>query len=508
MAEDRDDLKRIAKERDFYRKLLDLAAVEALEPFLREALELVMEVADARRGYIALGRDSGAGHHPGWWIARGFSDQDVDDEVRKAISQGVIAEAVATGRTITIASALVDPRFEKRGSVRRNRIEAVLCAPISASPPLGVIYLQERIAPGAFTEEDRVRLEIFARHLAPLADRLLFRQERREETDPTLAYRRSLEVGRLIGRSAALARVLKDVRLVSPRDVAVLLTGPTGTGKTDIARVIHENSARQSRPFVALNCANLSDTLAESELFGHEKGAFTGADRRVIGKVAAASTGTLFLDEVSELPLSVQAKLLTFLDSKEYYPLGASLPSRADVRIIAATNTDLEVAVAERRFREDFYFRLRGFSIRVPSLAERADDIADLMAHFCVRVCEREGFPALSFSPAAISAAEVAEWPGNIRRLASAVEEAALRAHEDSVLVIERHHLFPDSSASGAEEKKRPTLQAAMRAYQARYVLETLEEAGWDIQKTAERLDIVRSHVYNLIKAHGLKRKT
>jgi Nif-specific regulatory protein len=505
---ERDDLARLRKERDLFRKLLDLGTVDAQGAFLEEALALVVEIAGARRGYIALGRDGHSVASPRWWIARGFSQEDVEEEVRDSLSRGVIAEAFATGNTIATASALDDPRFNKRGSVRRNRIEAVLCTPIGAAPPIGVIYLQDRIDPGPFSEDDRLRIEVFARHIAPFADRLLTRQERRDDDDPTRAYRASLDVSRLIGRSAALARVLKDVRLVAPRDVSVLLTGPTGTGKTDVARAIHDNGPRSRGPFVAMNCANLSESLAESELFGHEKGAFTGADRRATGRVAAASGGTMFFDEVGELPLGVQAKLLKFLESKEYYAVGAARPSRADVRIIAATNVDLEAAVGERRFRDDLYFRLRGFSVRMPSLAERPEDIADLMAHFCARVCEREGLAALRFSPGALRAAEAAEWPGNIRRLASAVEEAALRAHEDGVLVIEQQHLFPHTNGSSAGGKKeRPSLQAAMQAYQARVVAEALEHAGWNVTDAAEQLDITRSHVYNLIKAHGLKKR-
>lgn len=500
-----DEIRQLRNERDFYKQLLHLGAVDAVEALLAEALALICEVAGARRGYIALGGEGVVGDSPRFWLARGFSKKDVDDEVRKALSQSLIAEAIATGKTITTASAQQDPRWAKSASVKRNRIEAVVCAPIGSGPPIGVVYLQDRVETGPFSEEDRLNVELFARHLCPFADRLLVRQARDEATDPTLPYRRSLDVARLIGRSAALAQVLKDVKLIAPREYSVLLSGPTGTGKTDLARVIHDNSARKGQPFVALNCANLSETLAESELFGHERGAFTGADRKVTGKVAAASGGTLFLDEVGELPLTVQAKLLKFLDSKEYYAVGSSRSSRADVRIIAATNVNLE-ETKERRFREDLYFRLRGFSIRVPSLAERVEDIGLLMRHFAVQLVEREGIAMQSFSPGALRAAEAAEWSGNIRRLRSAVEEAVLRAHEDQVLVIERHHLFPDSQRMGIKSLP-PTLQKATRDFQTQFVLEALEETNWNMQETADRLDIVRSHVYNLIKAFGLKRK-
>lgn len=505
-TETHDEVRRLRNERDFYKQLLHLDAADEVEALLRNALQLICEVAGARCGYIALGGEGAAGDSPRWWLARGFSDQDVDEKVRKALSQTVIAEAIATGKTITTASAQQDPRLAKKGSVKRNRIEAIVCAPIGSGPPIGVVYLQDRVEGGPFSEEDRLKVELFSRHLCPLADRLLVRHEHNEATDPTLPIRQSLDVARLVGRSEELARVLKEVKLVAAREVSVLLVGPTGTGKTDLARVIHDNSARKSRPFVALNCANLSETLAESELFGHERGSFTGADRKVTGKVAAASGGTLFLDEVGELPLTVQAKLLKFLDSKEYYAVGSTQSSRADVRILAATNVNLEEAAKERRFREDLYFRLRGFSIRVPALAERLEDIGPLMRHFALQLAEREGIPVQSFSPGAIRAAEAAEWSGNIRRLRSAVEEAVLRAHDDQVLVIERHHLFPDSQRTGLKPR-RLTLQEATRGFQARFVQDVLDEADWNIQAAADLLDITRSHVYNLIKAFGLKRK-
>ncbi|NUQ78179.1 MAG: sigma-54-dependent Fis family transcriptional regulator, partial [Polyangiaceae bacterium] len=401
-------LARVEKERDFYRKLLELGQADEIKPFLADALTLIVEICGALRGYIEL-LSSPDDREPTFWVARGCEETNVA-EIRASFSRGVIAMTLATGRTISTLSALVDPRFLSSKSVQRNRTGALLCAPVGSAPPVGVVYLQDRAQKGPFSEEDRRHVEAFARHITPFLDRLLLRKQRLEETDSTLRLRGSLRVDGVIGKSRALADVLEQAAAAAPLDVTVLLTGASGTGKTQLARVLHENSPRARGPFVELNCATLPDALLESELFGALPGAHSTAARKIEGKVAAAEGGTLFLDEIGELKPPAQAKLLQLLQSKEYYPLGGTRPVRANVRVIAATNIDLKAAVERKELREDLFYRLQVLPIRLPSLAERREDIALLAEHFCAETCKTHGFPRLRPGVDALCAVEAAEW--------------------------------------------------------------------------------------------------
>jgi len=498
------ELRRVQQERDLYRKLLELGTTNEIEPFLEEALAVVATLTGARRGYLEL-RSKGSSGDRVSWMARGCSDEDIA-ALRAQLSTGVIAQALATGQTISTVSALNDPRFRDLGSVRKNQIEAVLCTPIGADPPFGLLYLQDREVPGPFSEEDRLRAETFGRYIAAFADRLLLLRRRREESDATRPYRRLVGADRLVGHSVALAKVLHQVSLVAPVNVSVLLSGPTGSGKTLIARLIHDNSARAAKPFVELNCATLPEPLIESELFGAHAGAHSTAPRRLPGKVEAAEGGTLFLDEVSELALNAQAKLLQLLQSKEYYPLGSPRPMLADVRIVAATNSDLKAAVARKTFREDLFYRLQVLPLRVPSLAERRDDLAALAGFFCDQACDMHHLSRLQLSSAAVRAVENAEWAGNVRELANGIQAAAIRAAAENALFIEPQHLFPDAK-DGERVGERVTFQGATRHFQSQLLEQTLEAKGWNITETAAALDLTRSHVYNLIHAFGLEKK-
>jgi transcriptional regulator with GAF, ATPase, and Fis domain len=496
---------KLRRERDLYQRLLNLGRQAAVEPLLEEAVTLIVEVADARQGYLEVYLDDDRPGRPRFSISHGFSGEQVQG-VRRAISRGIIAETLATGEAVMTGSALLDPRFRDRQSVLDGQIQAVLCVPIGKDQPRGVLYLQGHGAPGPFSDEDRERAELFADHLEPLVDRVLAEQRREQASDPTKAPRETLRLSDVVGRSAALASALRQVALVAPLDVHVLLTGETGTGKSQLARVIHENSPRAGQPFVEVNCAALPDTLIESELFGALPGAHSTATRRIEGKVAAAERGTLLLDEISELSLSAQAKLLQILQSQQYYPLGASKLIQADVRVIAASNIDLRCAVADHRFRDDLFYRLQVVPVHVPSLAERREDIAELAAFFCGAVCRRHQLPHLTLSRNAVRALEAAAWPGNVRQLAHAVEAGVIRAAGEGAAQVEAAHLFPDQHAGAGSAAEPATFQEATRRFQAELLRKSLEATSWNVMETARRLDLARSHVYNLIRAFGIER--
>lgn len=478
------------------KKLVEVGACTDIMAFLRDALELAIAVAGATSAYIELYDDSKRSSPPLLKLSHAcYPKEEVD--IHQTISTGVVAFTLDAGETVVTADASRDERFLKNASVRGK--QAIICAPIGP-PAMGVVYLQ-KVMQGPFSDDDVKLVEVTAGLLALLADRLLFKLREAQRTDATKDVRKRLKSDALIGRSRAVAFMLEEVDAVAETDVGVLLTGESGTGKTQLARVIHQSSARSNGPFIEINCANLAETL-EVELFGAIGGRYTGVPKDVDGKIKAAEGGTVFLDEVTELKPQFQSKLLTFLESKTYCPMGGTTTVDANVRIIAATNVDPPTAVAEGKLRQDLYHRLNRFSIRVPSLAERREDIAELAVHLCQRVVERERLRHVRLGPRILSAFEHADWSeNNVRQLENEVTVAALRANREGALVIELRH-WARATSTGGTNSERPSYQEKKRAYEKRLIDEALKEAKENVSEAARVLDMSRQNLHLLIKQH------
>jgi len=319
----------------------------------------------------------------------------------------------------------------------------------------------------------------------------------------------------IIGNSEMLTRVLRQVELVAATSASVLISGETGTGKELVARAIHKRSDRRNRLFVAVNCAALPATLVESTLFGHEKGAFTGASARRAGRFEQADGSTLFLDEVGELPLEIQSKLLRVLQSGEYERVGGNKTLRTDVRIIAASNLNLEQAVREGRFRSDLYHRLAVFPVHLPALRERPGDIALLTAYLVSRKARKLGRKIDSIPHAAMNLLTAYDWPGNIRELENVLERAIILSPGTS-LRLEAIQLGPVSAAAQALKPHEPSLAAAgadsrdtLKNRETTHILRVCESTGWKIKGpdgAAHILGLNPGTLYSRMKKLGIRR--
>jgi DNA-binding NtrC family response regulator len=300
----------------------------------------------------------------------------------------------------------------------------------------------------------------------------------------------------IVGSSPEIQRVFKAVTQVAPSRATVLVTGESGTGKELIAAAIHQRSPRAGKPFVRLHCAALAESLLESELFGHERGAYTGADRRREGRFEQADGGTLFLDEIGEISGATQVKLLRVLQEREFERVGGNQPVRVDVRVVAATNRDLKAMVAAGTFREDLYYRLNVINLTLPALRERPSDVPALAAHFLKRFAEENGKPILTISDAVLAQLASYPWPGNVRELENVIERAVVLADGAA---LEPQHLPPEIAVA-ARRNGMPVIPGATMDELERYaIMKTLESVGGATGRAAEVLGIsVRKIQYKL----------
>ena len=315
----------------------------------------------------------------------------------------------------------------------------------------------------------------------------------------------------LVGDSAAMQEVFKIVEQVASADATVLLRGETGTGKELVARAVHRRSPREARPFVAVNCTAVPRELMESEFFGHEKGSFTGATARRQGRFHQADQGTLFLDEVGDLDLAIQGKLLRVLQEREVTRVGGDRPEPVDVRVIAATNRDLEALVKEGQFRDDLYYRLNVIPIRLPPLRERPGDLPALLDHFLRSFADRYGRPAPLPAPEVLAAARAYPWPGNVRELRNLCERAALMGWESVAPLLGRPAQAEGGQPGPAEqaEFRLPLLDARARLverFEREYLTRLLREHKGKVGEVARAAGIAERNLYEKLKAYGLSR--
>ncbi len=309
----------------------------------------------------------------------------------------------------------------------------------------------------------------------------------------------------IIGESAAIKHLREQIATAAPTNGRVLIHGENGSGKELVARAIHALSARRERPFVEVNCAAIPEELIESELFGHEKGAFTGALSRRRGRFELADGGTLFLDEVGDMSLKTQAKVLRALEEQAFERVGGRETVKVDVRVIAASNRDLEALIAAGGFREDLYYRLNVIPIEVPPLRERREDIPLLIEHFVRIFCAENGKRVKTVSAEALAYFLAYEWPGNVRELRNMVERLVIMARRDVIGVEDLPApLRPKEAPAGGPEARERSLREARDSFERAYILAELRANDWNMTRTAERLGIERSHLYRKIKAYGI----
>ena len=321
--------------------------------------------------------------------------------------------------------------------------------------------------------------------------------------------RRLEEDSVLVGQSAPMQRLREQVGRAAPTGATVLIQGESGTGKELVAREIHRASRVAGGPFVQVNCAAIPEELIESELFGHEKGSFTGAVRRQVGKFVEADGGTIFLDEIGDMSARAQAKVLRVLEVGEVEPVGAARVRQVTVRVLAATNRDLTAWIREGRFREDLYFRLNVLPVQTPPLRERTEDVPDLVEHFTRIFSERDHRKPRRFGASALGVLQARSWPGNVRELRNLIERVLIMTDADP---IEAKDLPPEARVSPSEISEKSVRLATLSEFkefsERQFLVAKLRENGWNISRTAEVIETPRSNLYKKIEHHGITRES
>jgi Nif-specific regulatory protein len=444
-----------------------------------------------------------------------------DGGARYRRGEGVTGRVLETGETIIVPLVSGEPRFQFRVHQRRQspqREVSFICVPIRLeNEVIGTLSSDLAAQEASRLQETAQLLEIIASLIASdvSARRAAHAERELLEAENRRLLRQVQEKFRpasMVGESGEMQNVFARVHQVATADTTVMIRGESGTGKELIASAIHYNSRRKNKPFIKVNCSALSESLLESELFGHEKGAFTGALYKRIGRLEEAEGGTLFLDELGDFSPAIQIKLLRVIQEREYERVGSNKTIKADVRIVAATNRDLERAVREGNFRDDLYYRINVFPVVLPPLRERRSDILLLANHFTEKYAERIGHPIRRISTSAINLLMTYHWPGNVRELENCIEHAVLLCTEG---VIYGRHLPPTlQTPGGADRPAEGSMKQQVDILERDLIIEALKRHGGNVTSAARELGITGRMVRYKIEKLGVdydrffKRKT
>jgi transcriptional regulator with GAF, ATPase, and Fis domain len=474
-----------------------LASMRELAPLEQQLLAMILEVIPADRGAILL-----TGEVPGEWESTFGLWRGHDGQRRVEVNEAVVRRVIDQGVGVLSSSPNANTSFKGSGKSCQSRAAAELCAPLMVFERLiGVIYLETSDRSRTFDQDHLAMLIGIAGVAAPALDNV-HRLAELEAENERLVEEIRVE-NNMIGESDRILQVQRFIAKAAPTDSTVLIRGESGTGKELVARAIHYMSKRAAKPFVAISCAAIPEHLLEAELFGYERGAFTGAVALKKGKLESANGGTLFLDEVGELATALQAKLLRVLQEREFERLGGTKPISVDLRVIAATNSNLEDAIRTGSFRQDLFFRLNVLSVPMPPLRERREDIPLLTSYFIAKFAKQCGRRVRSISPQAKACLLRYNWPGNVRELENAIERAVVLG-EGEVIEVEDlpENLFESSPAPGGTI---PRFHEALQETKRQLILDALETTQGNYTDAANRLGLHPNYLHRLIRNLNLR---
>ncbi|MBD3223768.1 MAG: GAF domain-containing protein [Caldithrix sp.] len=480
-----------------------------LNESLKAALHILFKSYDIKTGAVFVLTDESLLQLQS---AIGYAKETTD--ISYTLGEGIIGRVAETGRTIVVTRVSQEPLFRNKlasWNQQSNEELSFIAAPIAMDQKvLGVLAITLPYYEGRSFENTEKFIQLAASALLqPIRLRNEIELERERLLNENLVLKHRLQeefrFDRIIGNSHAMREVYEMVAQVSQGNTTVLIRGESGTGKELIAQAIHYNSPRKDHPFISINCAAIPETLIESEFFGHEKGAFTGASATKKGRFEMAQNGTVFLDEIGDLSPMTQVKLLRFLQEKEFERVGGTQKIKVDVRIIAATNADLEQRMETNDFREDLYYRLNVFSIFLPPLRERKTDILLLADHFMLKFARQQGKSVRRISTPAIDMLMRYHWPGNVRELENCIERAVIVCQEQ---VIHSYHLPPTlQTAESSNTMPRHSLDEAVSKYEKELIEDALKSTRGNQTQAARLLDATERIIGYKIKKYGIRVK-